>query len=221
LLAFKVVSYYNASNEKAAGTERTPNMPTGYTAKLMESGQTFQDFVMQCARAFGACVMMRDDPMDAPIPERFEPSDYNVLRLAEAKAELARLQTMTNGEKISFGESKKAESIASSEKWLAKEIEQNKRLEEMEASVNKWTPPSAAHTRLKAFMLQQIGVSKNSTDYIEKSMAETRAKAPMDFYKEAVASAERDIEYNTKGHTKEVERANSRTEWVRQLRASI
>jgi len=89
-------------------------MPTGYTAKLMESGQTFQDFVMQCARAFGACVMMRDDPMDAPIPERFEPSDYNVKRLAEAKAELVKLQAMTNDEKIAFGESKKAESIASS-----------------------------------------------------------------------------------------------------------
>jgi hypothetical protein len=196
-------------------------MPTGYTAKLMESGQTFQDFVMQCARAFGACVMMRDDPMDAPIPERFEPSDYNVKRLAEAKAALARLQAMTNEDKIAFGESRKAESIASSEKWLAKEIEQNKRLEEMEASVNKWTPPSADHTELKSFMLQQIGVSKNSTDYIEKSMAETRAKSPMDFYAEAVAGANRDIEYNTKGHAEEVERANSRTEWVRQLRESI
>lgn len=196
-------------------------MPTGYTAKLMESGQTFQDFVMQCARAMGACVLMRDDPMDAPIPERFEPSDYNVKRLAEAKAELARLQAMTNDEKIAFGESKKAESVASSEKWLAKEIEQNKRLEEMEAAVNKWTPPTTDHTGLKDFMLQQIGVSKNSTDYIEKSMAETRSKSPMDFYREAVASATRDIEYNAKGHREELDRANSRTEWVRQLRESI
>lgn len=187
----------------------------------MESGQTFQDFVMQCARAMGACVLMRDDPMDAPIPERFEPSDYNVKRLAEAKAELARLQAMTNDEKIAFGESKKAESVASSEKWLAKEIEQNKRLEEMEAAVNKWTPPTTDHTGLKDFMLQQIGVSKNSTDYIEKSMAETRSKSPMDFYREAVASATRDIEYNAKGHREELDRANSRTEWVRQLRESI
>lgn len=196
-------------------------MPTGYTSKLMESGQTFQDFAMQCARAFGVLVEMRDDPMDAPIPERFEPSDYNVFRMAEAKAELARLQAMTNDEKIAFGESKKSKSLASSVKWLAKEIKQNKRLEEMEASVNKWTPPSADHTELKAFMLQQIGVSKNSTDYIEKSMAETIAKSPMNFYSEAVASAKRNIEYNTKDFAEEVERANSRTEWVRQLRLSL
>ena len=196
-------------------------MPTGYTAKLMESGQTFQDFVMQCARAFGACVMMRDDPMDAPIPERFEPSDYNVKRLAEAKAELARLQAMTNDERIAYGESKKSESLARREQWLAKEIEQNKRLEEMEASVKKWTPPSDDHTELKSFMLDQIRISKNPTEYIEKSMAETRAKSPMDFYASAVAGAERDIEYNAKGHREELDRADSRTKWVRQLRESI
>jgi hypothetical protein len=187
----------------------------------MESGQTFQDFVMRCARAFGACVMMRDCPMDAPIPERFEPSDYNVKRLAEAKAELARLQAMTNDERIAFGESKKSESLASSEQWLAKEIEQNKRLEEMEASVKKWTPPSAGHTGLKSFMLDQIRISKKSTDYIEKTIAEKWEKSPMGFYAAAVAGAKRDIEYKTKGHAEEVERANSRTKWVRQLRESI
>lgn len=187
----------------------------------MESGQTFQDFTLQCARAFGALVTMRDDDMDAPIPERFEPSDYSVKRLAEANAELARLQAMTNDEKITFGESKKAESLASTEKWLAKEIEQNKRLEEMEASVNKWTPPSADHAELKAFMLQQISVSKHRFDYVEESLAETRAKSPMDFYAESVATATRDIEYHTKEYGKEMERANSRTEWVRQLRESL
>lgn len=187
----------------------------------MESGQTFQEFVMQCARAFGACVTMRDDPMDAEIPTRFEPSDYNAKRLTESKSELARLQAMTNAERIAFGESRKAESLAGSEKWIAKEMKQNKRLEEMETKVTEWQPPTKDHAGLKEFMLQQIGVSKNSLDYHEKSLAETRKKSPMVFYAEAVTSAERDIEYNTKGHAEEVERANSRTQWVQQLRASI
>lgn len=196
-------------------------MPTGYTAKLMESGQTFQDFVMQCARAFGACVTMRDDDMDAPIPEEFKPSDYSVKRLAEAEDELPRLQAMNDFEMVSFGECKKADSLLSSEKWLAKENEQNKRLEEMEASVNRWTPPSADHAGLKDFMIRQIRVSKNSTGYIERSMAETRAKSPMAFYREAVVNAKRDIEYHTKSQAEEVERAKSRTEWVRKLRSSL
>lgn len=165
--------------------------------------------------------MMRDDPMDAQIPDKFEPSNYNANRLEESKAELARLQAMTKPEQIAFGESRKSETLASTEKWLTKETEENKRLEEMEASVKKWTPPSADHTEMKSFMLDQIRISKHSTDYTQNTLAETRAKAPMDFYREAVACAKRDIEYNTKGHAEEVERANSRTEWVRQLRASL
>ena len=34
-------------------------MPTGYTYKIGE-GASFKEFVMACARAFGACVEMRD-----------------------------------------------------------------------------------------------------------------------------------------------------------------
>ena len=66
-------------------------MPTGYTAELMEKGEPFNRFVMRCARAFGALIDLRDAQMDAPIPEKFEPSDYHVKALAKALAELERL----------------------------------------------------------------------------------------------------------------------------------
>lgn len=37
-------------------------MPTGYTASVQEGKVTeFRDFAMECARAFGALVMMRDE----------------------------------------------------------------------------------------------------------------------------------------------------------------
>ncbi len=49
-------------------------MPTGYT-HLIEEGCNLEEFVWACARAFGACVMMRDDSVDKPVPEKFEPSD--------------------------------------------------------------------------------------------------------------------------------------------------
>ncbi len=63
-------------------------MPTGYTADIAK-GITFQQYAWSCARAFGALVMMRDEPSDAPIPEAFTPSDYHVKALAEARAKLA------------------------------------------------------------------------------------------------------------------------------------
>lgn len=51
-------------------------MPTGYTADLHDGKDvTFDQFVKQCARGMGALVTLRDAPWDAPLPERFEPSD--------------------------------------------------------------------------------------------------------------------------------------------------
>jgi hypothetical protein len=43
-------------------------MPTGYTAAIGE-GIEFDKFVMQCARAMGACVMMRDEPIGPKLRE--------------------------------------------------------------------------------------------------------------------------------------------------------
>lgn len=196
-------------------------MPTGYTAKLMESGQTFPEFIMGCARAFGALIEMRDSPNDAPIPDKFEPSDYNAKRLIEAREALAKLKAMSGEERAVFGETAKAEDIERSRKYLEKAMAENSRLEDMAAQVRAWTPPTKDHQGLKDFMLQQIDVSKNGVDYSEKSLAEAQAKPATAYYVEAVSSAARDIKYHTEGNAKEVECTNSRTEWVQQLRASI
>lgn len=45
-------------------------MPTGCTAKLHEDDQSFRDFALTCARAFGATIAMREEPLDAPPSER-------------------------------------------------------------------------------------------------------------------------------------------------------
>lgn len=72
-------------------------MPTGYTADLTLD-TPFERFAMRCARAMGACVMMRDDPMDAPIPDKWEPDDYYRKRLEDAKAKLAAAEEMPKAE---------------------------------------------------------------------------------------------------------------------------
>jgi len=86
-------------------------MPTGYTATLMEKNQTFPEFIMGCARAFGALIMMRDDPNDATIPDKFEPSDYHAKGIIKAREKLAKLKAMTDGEKLAFGQTEKDEDI--------------------------------------------------------------------------------------------------------------
>jgi len=196
-------------------------MPTGYTAKLMEKGEDFDQFVLRCARAFGACIMMRDDSMDTPIPEAFEPSDYHVKAIQEAQKQYNDLIAMTAEEKIAFGKKAKGAEVYSAEKYLEKTLIENSRLWAMSVKVKRWNPPTPDHEGLKKFMLQQLDVSKSSTDYCNKSLCEAKNKTPLAYYAEAVAEAERGIVYHAEGNKKEIERASGRTEWIKQLRESL
>lgn len=196
-------------------------MPTGYTAKLMESGQTFPEFVLLCARAFGALITMRDDAMNAPIPEEFKPTDYYENSLRDNRAALKRLENMTNEERIRFGINEKEKAIASARSYLEKVALENSRLLKMAWKVQAWTPPSPDHTGLKSFMLQQIDTSMNHGSYWTESLNKAEAKAPFEFYSEAVESARSSIEYSLKEQEKELERVADRNRWVRQLRESL
>lgn len=196
-------------------------MPTGYTAELMEKGMDFRSFVLRCARAFGALLMMRDDPLNAPIPEKFEPSDYHVKALAEATKKHILLQAMTDNEKIAFGEVEKADTIKRTREWLEKEKQENMRLIDMRLQVQSWNPPTPDHVGLKDFMLQQIDISMHNTTYQENEISNAEAKPPTAFYVEALSRAAHDIEYHAKENIKEIGRATERTDWVKKLRASI
>jgi len=196
-------------------------MPTGYTAELMEKGQTFHEFIMGCSRAFGALITMRDDPKDAMIPKRFEPSNYHAKSITESLGELAKLKSMTDKEKLAFGQAEKDEDIKSIERRFEKQRVENKRLEAMEANVRAWNPPTYDHRGLKDFMLEQINISKNDSRYIQTSLDAAIDKPEMVYYVEAVSNASHNIKYHTEENDKEIKRANERTEWVRQLRLSI
>jgi hypothetical protein len=196
-------------------------MPTGYTAKLMDKGQTFQEFVLTCARAFGALVTLRNESWDTPIPDKFEPSDYYPKRIIEAEGKLAKLKAMTGEERIAFGEAEKAKDLLLKTEYLNKEKAENERLEEMESQVRAWQPPTNDHKGLKDFMLQQIDVSKNDFKYPIASLEEAKNKLPMAYYVEAVSKAARDIDYYKLENEKDIERVNGRNEWLRQLRQSI
>ncbi len=52
-------------------------MPTGYTAMFLENSEmTFEQWALQCSRAFGVLVHMRDEPLGVDIPIVVQPSSY-------------------------------------------------------------------------------------------------------------------------------------------------
>ncbi len=187
----------------------------------MESGQSFNDFVLGCARNFGALIEMRDDPMDAPIPEEFKPSDFHVKGLAESEKELLRLSKMTKAKQLAFGKAAKAKAVKEKTKWKTAHRLEDERLEAMEKQVLAWNPPSPDHTGIKDFMLDQIRISKNGTDFWSKRAEEEKAKSPEDFFTDALSQAVHNIQYHREHMAKEVENAQARTRWVKQLRASL
>lgn len=193
-------------------------MPTGYTADVCDGKQTeFKDFALTCARAFGALIMMRDDPAGAPIPEGFEPSSWNAQRLAEARDKLAALRTMTPEQAEAAAAESYTEALASHLDYEAKEQATEDRLDAMIAKTEAWVPPTADHVEMKKFMLDQLRISKRG-DY---RSARPEKLSGADWLAAEQKSAERDVGYHAAENAKEIERAKSRTEWVKSLRASL
>ena len=188
-------------------------MPTGYTQKI-ENGIEFNEFVLSCARAFGALISMRDEPSDAPIPEKFEPSDYHSKALVEAQKELKKYKTMSleRAEILSEGNYKKE--LKYYAKQNRKDAKLKKKYEAMLTKVKKWTPPTKDHEELKNFMIQQIESSINWDCHERKMPKKYSAKR---WLSDAKKHAKRDVAYHTKGNEEEIKRCADRTNWVKSL----
>lgn len=194
-------------------------MPTGYTAKLVDGEQDFPEFVLTCARAFGALIAMRDDDLTADIPDEFEASPYHSEHLAEAQARLARVEA------TDLASAARAARIGHAA-WRTSEAEQKARTEAtlarlvaMRQRVLAWHPPTDEHTALRDFMVQQLDETIRFDGQVY-----TTPEPTMDgkvWRDEQIAKALRDIEYHARELAAERQRAIERTAWVRALRESL
>lgn len=194
-------------------------MPTGYTSALYEGKEvSFPEFVMQCARAFGALVTMRDDPMDAPIPDEFAPSNYydEQLKLAESRLE-----------KIKNWDSKKAnqealklykKSLKDYEVSVERVNALKARYEDMLAKVNNWNAPTPDHEGLKKFMVNQL---QESIEFDCNTPEKPKKISGASYKGQCIKSEKWNIAYHTKEKEAEAKRCAERTNWVRDLRKSI
>lgn len=194
-------------------------MATGYTAIIEEMGDvTFEEFVWRCARAMGALVMMRDESLGAPIPERFEPSDHYARSIKRARARLASVQAMTPEE--CEREAEKEHEVRSVERvgYCERNRHEDERYHEMIAKVSDWKPPTKDHEGLKAFMLEQLHMSLHGDGWAPPP---PRKLSGPEWRERALRSAREDIESSERHHREEVERTESRNQWLAQLRQSV
>jgi hypothetical protein len=192
-------------------------MPTGYTAPVVNGTVTeFKDYAMLCARAFGACISMRDDALDVAIPEVILPSPHYDDQLRKSRERLAELQALTPKQVAEQADASFAEKMVEYDRYEANRREENRRLDDMAGKVRHWTPPTSEHEELKSFMLDQINISRNSY-----ALELPERLEPGRWLAEAIAAETRNIEFYSKQYSDEVTRAAGRTQWIGQLRASL
>lgn len=195
-------------------------MPTGYTAAIKD-GITFEQFTLGCARAFGALVMMRDEPADATIPEEFKPSPFYRENLAAAQTALETAKAMTDAE-------------AETQCETAWHHAENRRLEiisqanvlraQYEAIATKaiaWVPPTPDHVPLKEFMLDQLKQSIEHDCDVSYYAAPTPVMTPQEYRARIILAAEQAVANYTKAADEEDARTKSRNDWIKALRASL
>lgn len=195
-------------------------MPTGYTADVADGKiADLEPFVWQLARGMGALIMMRDDPHDAPIPERFEPSPYNAKKLDELRAEIGVLSAMTDDEAQVAADAEYQEDQRAQAEYFANKALQRQRYQAMIARLEAWR---GAPEGIKEFGLEQLS---RSIDF--------DCREPFEWYRPPVerdgakwrdskiTKLARDIEYHTTEAAKEIERTERRNAWLAQLRASL
>ena len=197
------------------------DMPTGYTAAIID-GIDFKTFAMNCARAFGACVMLRDEqPGGDIIPDSFAPSSYHAEKLEQAKRDLVALDAMTPEEL----EKCATEAYETTEGYrldaLKMKVNQRALYEAMLEKVSAWTPPTEEHKGMKTFMADQITQSIDfdcSGSYYETPTARMTGA---EWKQERSRTLVSDLEYHAKEDAAEQARAAGRTKWVQELRASL
>lgn len=185
-------------------------MPTGYTAPVQDGTITdLRTFILRCARAMGALIMMRDDPMDAPIRKE-EVSDYHPKELAKARERLAELQDQGPASVVRLAN-------AAYEREMQQWMEERERMRQaaqrygaMLAKVEAWQPPPS-HEGLKEFMVKQL---RESMEFDILDLDPPKVQVPQDWWAEEVRRARKDIAYHEEQYQKEKERVAQRNQWV-------
>lgn len=193
-------------------------MPTGYTHEI-QKGCTFPEFVMACARAFGANVMLRDTP-DAPIPEEYQPSTYSQEALERAQNELAAIKALPPEERNARAEAAYRDKVAARNRRMDEAEKTHQQYIGMLKQVGAWKPPTEEHSGLKDFMVDQITKSIE-WDCDTSHDTEPEKQTGAEWFASEVERLEWEIAYHTKEHAEEVERTNQRNAWNKALRESL
>lgn len=194
-------------------------MPTGYTAEIYEGKKvSFERFAMKCARAFGACVTMRDDDMDAEIPNKFKASDYHDKELARAKKRLDDALTITPKQAAGRAVAQYDKLFKAHQEDVAEKLALKERYESLLVQVRSWVPPTNKHREFRKFMADQL---EQSIEFDCSPNDPPKVKTPEEWRADEIERAKWNVNYHAKEGQAERIRVAERNAWIRALRDSL
>lgn len=207
-------------------------MATGYTAAVQDGKITeLNDFVLSCARAFGACIMQRDDDPNDP-PKLQNKDSYYSNMLEQKKKDLVKFKKLSL-EDFKKSETKKLEEhIEKAIKYQESEKIQKERYLAMLEKVQEWEPPTAEHSCLKDFMVSQLedsidfdckGTYWEDQENISRNRLEklTCDEEVQEMYDALLFHLEQGISYYENLAKEDEDRRTSRNQWIIDLNKSL
>jgi hypothetical protein len=196
-------------------------MPTGYSDMILQ-GATFKQFAMKCARAFGACITMKEDSLDVEIPEEFKPNpSFYEKGLEKARDEYARLIQINTFEAEGLARLEYDEAVKKQKEQDDEKLAKLAKYKAMLIEVSNWQPPTPEHQGLKNFMVDQITGSIDFDCDMSHKYSQVTLLTGHDWLTKKIEQARHEINYHTEQVREEFERAALRTNWVKRLRESL
>ena len=195
-------------------------MPTGYTYPVAEGKvSTLREYALQCSRNFGALIHLRDEPHDVPIPKKIDSSSYYYAeKVAEARRVLAEVPGLGAIELDRRALEEFEQELEARIKYRTDAENENRRMKEMLARVERWKVPEDLLT-LKQFMIDQL---KLSIDDARGSYAPGPVRLTGEQWREqALKDASRDLERCSMELIRENERNATANRWLKQLWDSL
>ena len=195
-------------------------MTSGYTYKVEKGEISFRDFTLDCSRAFGALVYLRDQP-NAPIPDEILPSPYHEQELKNARRELRRAENMSLEEAEREVNQQYKSDILEFNKGKKTNAQTRINYESMLEQVRNWQPPTKDHVGLRDFMISQLEESIES-DCGGSYYDEPPKKQTGEEYRTSLIEyAQESIARHKDRFNKEVQDAKQGNEWLRALKDNL
>lgn len=202
-------------------------MPTGYTSYIKDGKITSgEEFLKLCTRALGIAVDLKDESLDVPTPNHFEPNPYYEKAYKDSLASREKAYSMTLEEAKENMISKFKNKKTWAERCLKDCKDEDEKYLKIRKDVEQWIPPTPEHENLKKFCLEQIDISLHTSiykwyeEYINKEL-DTSDEAIRKYIDDLKDQEDREVNRAYEKYQAELKRVEEKNLWMKQFLDSL